>query len=115
MDRYRTASLSSNEPLDHLNAAMETSHIDEEKAISPVGSTQEKIDEIPPYAKSSAQYGILGKLWSFENAMDRKLGVEAHGIARKFPEERDPSYAKWHNQGIYLLTTVVYYHCTELC
>lgn len=93
---------------------MEAHHIDEEKGASPVGSTQEKVGEVPPYLAGSACHGFLDRLWSFERAMDRKLGVEAHGTARKLPEERDPSFAKWHNQGTYLLTmgllTVI---CTE--
>lgn len=44
--------------------------------------------------------GVLGWLRKYEEALDRKLGVEAHGIDRKRPEDRDPNYARWSNQMV---------------
>lgn len=76
-------------------------HADEEKRIGHDVSgvaVDSSSDEIPGYLRSTAQKGFFGKLRYYEEALDRKLGVESHGIARKLPEERDPSYAKWSNQ-----------------
>ncbi|KAK9422567.1 putative Purine-cytosine permease fcyB [Seiridium unicorne] len=55
-------------------------------------------DEVPGYLRKTSQGGFFGKLRYYEELLDRKLGIESHGIARKLPEERDPSYAKWSNQ-----------------
>lgn len=47
--------------------------------------------------------GVLAKLRGWEDAMDRKMGVETHGIERRRPEDRDPSYASWSNQAVMFL------------
>ncbi|KAI1876714.1 uncharacterized protein JN550_000786 [Neoarthrinium moseri] len=75
--------------------------MDEEKSVAYDSSqvaADGSVDEIPAYLRKTSSKGIFGKLRSYEEALDRKLGVEAHGIARKLPEDRDPSYAKWSNQ-----------------
>lgn len=41
--------------------------------------------------------GILAKLRRYEAVLDAKLGVEAHAVDRKRAEDRDPSFASWHN------------------
>lgn len=60
-------------------------------------------DEIPPYLASAAQRGPLARLRGWEAALDRKLGVETHGISRRRPEDRDPAYASWSNQAVMFL------------
>lgn len=60
-------------------------------------------DEVPPSLRDATSHGFLATLRSFEDAMDRRLGVESHGISRRLLEERDPSYAKWHNQAVMFL------------
>lgn len=75
--------------------------VDEEKRIGHDVSNvaaDSSSDEIPGYLRNASQKGFFGKLRYYEEALDRKLGVESHGIARKLPEDRDPSYAKWSNQ-----------------
>lgn len=47
--------------------------------------------------------GVLATLRGWEDAMDRKMGVETHGIQRRRPEDRDPSYASWSNQAVMFL------------
>ncbi|KAI2627370.1 putative nucleoside transporter [Hypomontagnella submonticulosa] len=42
--------------------------------------------------------GFLEKLRTYEDALDRKLGVEAHSIQRKLPENRNRFYARWTGQ-----------------
>lgn len=42
--------------------------------------------------------GFLAKLRSYEEALDRKLGVESHSIERKLPGNRNPFYARWSGQ-----------------
>ncbi|KAI0387052.1 putative nucleoside transporter [Hypomontagnella monticulosa] len=42
--------------------------------------------------------GFLEKLRNYEDALDRKLGVEAHSIERKTAENRNPFYARWTGQ-----------------
>ncbi|KAI1802165.1 putative nucleoside transporter [Daldinia bambusicola] len=39
--------------------------------------------------------GFLAKLRSYEEALDRKLGVESHSIERKLPGDRNPFYTRW--------------------
>lgn len=63
-------------------------------------------DEVPSYSAavgSSSKTGILAKLRGWEAAMDRKMGVETHGIERRRPEDRDPAYASWSNQAVMFL------------
>lgn len=76
-------------------------HMDEEKRIAQDGlkvTVDSSSDEVPGYLRNASQKGFFGKLRYYEEVLDRKLGIESHGIARKLPEERDPSYAKWSNQ-----------------
>ncbi len=72
-------------------------------AAGDVSSSSES--EIPPYLRTSNPVArFFARLRRYEAAMDRKIGVEAHGIARRRPEERDPTYARWSNQAVmYLL------------
>ncbi|KAI2618145.1 putative nucleoside transporter [Hypoxylon sp. NC1633] len=56
--------------------------------------TDSSSEESPARSKS----GFLARLRSYEEALDRKLGVEAHGIQRKLPEDRNPFYAGWSGQ-----------------
>ncbi|KUI74150.1 Purine-cytosine permease fcyB [Cytospora mali] len=67
---------------------------------SPVTSRD---DEIPPYLASASQRGVLAKLRGWEAALDKKIGVETHGISRRRPEDRDPAYASWSNQAVMFL------------
>jgi hypothetical protein len=48
-------------------------------------------------------HGILARLRYYEDALDRKIGIESHGVTRVLPEDRDPSYSKWSNQAIMAL------------
>lgn len=76
-------------------------HMDEEKHVGQDGSkvaVDSSSDEVPAYLQNASHKGFLGKLRYYEEVLDRKLGIESHGIARKLPEDRDPSYAKWSNQ-----------------
>lgn len=77
---------------------------DEEKyAVEPKVAASGSDDEVPSYGASSSEKGILAKLRGFEAALDRKIGVETHGIARRRPEDRDPTYASWSNQAVMFL------------
>ncbi|KAH8881557.1 putative nucleoside transporter [Thozetella sp. PMI_491] len=60
-------------------------------------------DEVPEHLRETSKRGFLGTLRHYEGLLDKKLGVEAHAIARKKPEDRDPSFAKWHNQAVMFL------------
>ena len=60
-------------------------------------------EEALPYLRNSTKHGFLGRLRSFEDAMDRRLGVESHAITRKRPEDKDPRFAVWHNQAVMFL------------
>jgi purine-cytosine permease-like protein len=60
-------------------------------------------EEIAPNQREASKRGILGKLRHYENALDHKFGIEAHGPARIHPEDRDPAYNKWSNQAIMAL------------
>lgn len=51
-------------------------------------------------SNSVKRRGFLGTLLCYEEALDRKLGVEKHAITRKRPEDRDPSYKAWHKQAM---------------
>ena len=93
---------------------------EEEKSVGVVGNAEpvpgnaEKMGDatesssdidMPSYLRSSNAFTrFLAKLRSYENAMDRKIGVESVGITRRRPEDRDPTYARWSNQAVmYLL------------
>lgn len=79
---------------------------DEEKyAVEPkVAASGSSDQEVPAYGTSSSSgKGILAKLRGFEDALDRKIGVETHGIERRRPEDRDPAYASWSNQAVMFL------------
>lgn len=77
---------------------------EENIGYKPDVSAKSSSEEVPSYLASEAKRGILGTLRHYETMLDRKLGVEAHGIDRKLPEDRDPTYAKWSNQAVmYLL------------
>lgn len=52
---------------------------------------------------SSSRRGLLGTLRYYEDILDKKLGVEAHGPARLLPEERDPAFGKWNKQIVMAL------------
>lgn len=60
-------------------------------------------DEIPPYLATASQKGVLARLRTWEAALDRKIGVETHGISRRPPEDRDLAYASWSNQAVMFL------------
>lgn len=77
---------------------------DEEKyAVEPKVAASGSSDEESPAYGGAPATGVLAKLRGFEAALDRKLGVEAHGIARRRPEDRDPAYASWSNQAVMFL------------
>lgn len=63
-------------------------------------------DEVPPYMRKASNTGILAKLRGWEEALDRKIGVETHGISRRRPEDRDPAFASWSNQAVMFLVSV---------
>ncbi|KAH8680614.1 permease for cytosine/purines, uracil, thiamine, allantoin-domain-containing protein [Xylariales sp. PMI_506] len=74
---------------------------DDEKKIGqdvPIAVDASSSEDVPGYLRGSAKTGFFAKLRGYEEALDRKLGVESHGIDRKLPEDRDPAYAKWSNQ-----------------
>ena len=62
-------------------------------------------DEVPPYMRNANNTGILAKLRGWEEALDRKIGVETHGISRRRPEDRDPAFASWSNQAVMFLVS----------
>lgn len=62
-------------------------------------------DEVPPYMRNSSNTGVLAKLRGWEEALDRKIGVETHGISRRRPEDRDPAFASWSNQAVMFLVS----------
>lgn len=79
-------------------------YLEEEKiGVEPAVSAESASEEVPSYLAGAANRGILGTLRHYETLLDRKIGVEAHGISRKLPEERDPAYAKWSNQAVMFL------------
>ncbi len=72
----------------------------EEKGIKPAvfdGDFSEE-PELPPNLQAVAHRGFLGTLRHYENLLDKKIGVEAHGPARILPDNRDPAYGNWSNQ-----------------
>lgn len=64
-------------------------------------------DEVPPYMRNASKKGVLAKLRGWEEALDRKIGVETHGISRRRPEDRDPAYGSWSNQAVMFLVSVL--------
>lgn len=62
-------------------------------------------DEVPPYMRDASKKGVLAKLRGWEEALDRKIGVEIHGISRRRPEDRDPAYGSWSNQAVMFLVS----------
>ena len=77
----------------------------EEKGIKPYVSDADVSDEpeLPPNLQAVAHKGFLGTLRHYEELLDRKIGVEAHGPARILPEERDPAFGKWNKQIVMAL------------
>lgn len=63
-------------------------------------------DEVPPYMRNASKRGVLAKMRGWEEALDRKIGVETHGISRRRPEDRNPVYASWSNQSVMFLVSV---------
>lgn len=69
-------------------------------------------DEVPPYMRDASKKGVLAKLHGWEEALDRKIGVETHGISRRRPEDRDPAYGSWSNQAVmFLVSDPMLSHC----
>ncbi|KAI1416106.1 putative nucleoside transporter [Hypoxylon sp. FL1857] len=55
-------------------------------------------EELSTGSPCPPKIGFLERLRNYENALDRKLGVEAHSIQRQLPENRNPFYAGWSGQ-----------------
>ena len=70
--------------------------------LLPTHRADENAQELPPALLHGSLLNnpIFRTLRRLEDALDRKLGVESQGIARKLPHDRDPSYAKWSNQMV---------------
>jgi hypothetical protein len=77
----------------------------EEKGIKPYVYNDDLSDEpeLPPNLQAVAHKGFLGTLRHYEDLLDKKIGVEAHGPARILPEQRDPKNGKWSNQIVMAL------------
>jgi hypothetical protein len=77
----------------------------EEKGINPTVFDEEYSEdpELPPSLQAVAHKGFLGTLRHYEDLLDKKIGLEAHGPARMLPENRDPAYSKWSNQIVMAL------------
>lgn len=72
-------------------------------------------DEVPPYMRDASKKGVLAKLRGWEEALDRKIGVETHGISRRRPEDRDPVYGSWSNQAVmFLVSDLMLSHCRSV-
>ncbi|EPE05001.1 nucleoside [Ophiostoma piceae UAMH 11346] len=82
-----------------------TATVGAEKAAAAADNTSTSTEAVPPYMRSSNPVArFFARLRSYEEALDRKIGVESAGISRRRPEERDPTYARWSNQAVmYLL------------
>lgn len=77
---------------------------DEEKiAVEPKVATTTGSDDEYSGRGNVGGSGVLATLRGWEAAMDRKMGVETHGIERRRPEDRDPAYASWSNQAVMFL------------
>lgn len=85
---------------------MDSSHIDPEKAASvpePTvnSATNETEDSAPESLTGNGPISrFFSRLRGVEDALDRKLGIESHGIDRKLPSQRDPAYGSWSNQAV---------------
>ncbi|KAI0012600.1 permease for cytosine/purines, uracil, thiamine, allantoin-domain-containing protein [Xylariaceae sp. FL0662B] len=55
-------------------------------------------DEVPTPSDPAPKRGFLARLRGYEEALDRKLGVESHSIERKLPENRNPAYGRLSKQ-----------------
>lgn len=75
----------------------------EKSPVEPKVATPASEDDYNTGATGAKQTGILARLRGLELALDRKLGVESHGIDRRRPEDRDPAYASWSNQAVMFL------------
>ena len=82
---------------------MDAQRLEEEKIGGGYDAAETSSNEVPENLRPASKRGFLGTLRYYEGLMDKKLGVEAHAIARKLPEERDPNFAKWHNQAVMFL------------
>lgn len=81
------------------NMRDEEKYVEEPKiAASPSGSGDDGEELAGP-----SSTGVLAKLRGWEAALDRKIGIENHGIERRRPEDRDPSYASFSNQAVMFL------------
>ncbi|KAI1389408.1 putative nucleoside transporter [Hypoxylon trugodes] len=49
-------------------------------------------------SRDAPKTGLLERLRGWEQALDRRLGVESHSIQRKLPNDRNPFYASWSGQ-----------------
>lgn len=84
----------------------EKNHVTVEPKIAPSPSGSGDEGAAPPlYSAGQPRRGggVLATLRRWEDAMDRKIGVEAHGIERRRPEDRDPNYASFSNQAVMFL------------
>ncbi len=75
-------------------------YLEEEKIGAAAEAASSSDNEAAPAMPTT---GFLATLRGYEAALDRKLGVESHGIARRRPEDRDPAYASWSNQAAMFL------------
>ncbi|KAI1102090.1 putative nucleoside transporter [Jackrogersella minutella] len=55
-------------------------------------------EDVPAHSLPAPKIGLLEKMRGYEDALDRKLGVEGHSIQRRLPETKDPFYAGWSGQ-----------------
>jgi hypothetical protein len=85
----------------------EEKYVVEPKAVTGASdkSSASLDDEVPPYMRNASKTGLLAKLRGWEEALDRKIGVETHGISRRRPEDRDPAYGSWSNQAVMFLVS----------
>ena len=80
---------------------MSSSDVEEKGDIKPYVSDDVSSDSESP--QPTARRGFLETLRHYEDVLDKKIGVEAHGPARLLPEERDPAYGKWNKQIVMAL------------
>lgn len=81
-------------------------NLDEEKraaSTTSIDTSNSSKDEVQINTSLENYSGFLGKLRYYEDALDRKFGIESHGPARIMSEARDPSYNKWSNQAVMAL------------
>ncbi len=75
----------------------------EDKGLRPDKSDLSDAPELPPDLQTVAHKGFLGTLRHYEDLLDKKIGVEAHGPARILPDGRDPAFSKWSQQIVMAL------------